>query len=81
MIVSVFIRSKYKCRWNTSSNRKVYTQSLLLTKLLDGFGENLTSTKYAKIVITSPDTALRDISDSLEKDLLLEADSGERSAL
>ena len=54
-------------------------QRLILTKLLDGFEGNLTSSKYAKIAKTSPDTALRDINDLVEKGILLKADSGGRS--
>ena len=54
-------------------------QRLILTTLLDGFEGNLTSSKYAKIAKTSPDTALRDINDLVEKGILLKADSGGRS--
>lgn len=54
-------------------------QRLILTKLLDGFEGNLTSSKYAKIAKTSPDTALRDIKHLVEKGILLKADSGGRS--
>ena len=54
-------------------------QRLILTKLLDGFEGNLTSSKYAKITKTSPDTALRDINDLIEKGILLKANSGGRS--
>ena len=54
-------------------------QRLILTKLLDGFEGNLTSSKYAKIAKTSPDTALRDINDLVEKGILLKATSGGRS--
>lgn len=54
-------------------------QRLILTKLLDGFDGNLTSSKYAKIAKTSPDTALRDIKDLVEKGILVKSDSGGRS--
>jgi DNA topoisomerase IA len=54
-------------------------QRLVLTKLLDGFEGNLTSSKYAKITKTSPDTALRDINDLIEKGILLKSNSGGRS--
>lgn len=54
-------------------------QRMILTKLLEGFEGNLTSSKYAKIAKTSPDTALRDINDLVKKGILLKADSGGRS--
>ena len=54
-------------------------QRLVLTKLLDDFEGNLTSSKYSKIAKTSPDTALRDINDLIEKGILLKSDSGGRS--
>ncbi len=64
---------------NNASKVTNERQRLILTKLLDGFEGNLTSSKYAKIVKTSPDTALRDINDLVEKGILLKADSGGRS--
>lgn len=54
-------------------------QRMILTKLLEGFEGNLTSSKYAKIAKTSPDTALRDINDLVKKGILLKSDSGGRS--
>ncbi|QHN65198.1 cell filamentation protein Fic [Bergeyella cardium] len=40
---------------------------------------NLTTSKYAKITKTSPDTALRDINDLLQKGVLKKSESGGRS--
>lgn len=54
-------------------------QKSIVTKLLDGFEGNLTSSKYAKITKTSPDTALRDINDLVKKGILRKSDSGGRS--
>ncbi len=54
-------------------------QKLIITKMLDGFTGNLTTSKYAKITKTSSDTALRDITDLLEKEILLKSGSGGRS--
>lgn len=51
----------------------------MLNKLLDGFDGNLTSTKWAKICKCSQDTALRDIRDLLEKQILQKLPSGSRS--
>ena len=64
---------------NNASKIASERQRLILTKLLDGFEGNLTSSKYAKIVKISPDTALRDINDLVEKGILIKSDSGGRS--
>ena len=64
---------------NNASKITNERQRLILTKLLDGFEGNLTSSKYAKITKTSPDTALRDINDLIEKGILLKSNSGGRS--
>lgn len=54
-------------------------QRLMLNKILDGFDGKLKSSKWAKISKCSPDTALRDIKDLIEKDILKQEDSGGRS--
>jgi len=54
-------------------------QRLILNKLLDGFEGKLTSTKWAKIAKTSHDTALRDITDLVERGILTKDESGGRS--
>ncbi len=64
---------------NNASKIASERQRLILTKLLDGFEGNLTSSKYAKIVKISPDTALRDINDLVEKGILIKSNSGGRS--
>src|SRR5690606_4241710 len=45
-------------------------QRAMLNKLLDGFEGKLTSSKWAKITGCSPDTALRDIQDLIERRIL-----------
>jgi len=50
----------------------------IVNRLLDGFEGKLTSSKYATIEKTSPDTALRDISDLIERGILAK-DGGGRS--
>ena len=45
-------------------------QKKLLNKLLDGFDGKLTSSKWAKIAKCSKDSAVRDINDLIEKDIL-----------
>lgn len=43
----------------------------MLNRLLDGFEGKLTSSKWAKLAKTSPDTALRDINDLVARDILV----------
>jgi Fic family protein len=54
-------------------------QRKMLNKLMDGFEGKLTSTKWAKIAKCSPDTALRDIQDLIEKGILEKEEGGGRS--
>lgn len=54
-------------------------QIKLLNKLLDGFEGKLTSSKWALIAKCSPDTALRDINDLLERGVLVKSESRGRS--
>jgi Fic family protein len=51
----------------------------ILNRLLDGFEGKLTSSKYAIIGKTSPDTALRDITDLVERGILTKDEGGGRS--
>lgn len=54
-------------------------QQKMLNKLMDGFDGNLTSSKWTKMTKTSQDTALRDITDLVNKGILVKAASGGRS--
>ena len=54
-------------------------QHLMLNKLLDNFEGKLTSSKWAKMVKCSSDTALRDIQDLMLKDILKKEELGGRS--
>jgi Fic family protein len=51
----------------------------MLNRLLDGFEGKLTSSKWAAIQKCSPDTALRDITDLLERGILVKDEGGGRS--
>lgn len=55
-------------------------QVKILNRMLDGFEVKLTTSKYAKICHTSQATALRDIQDLLERDVLIKNNSGGRSS-
>lgn len=54
-------------------------QRLVINKLLDGFEGKLKSSKWAEIAKCSPDTALRDIKDLIEKGILQQENQGGRS--
>jgi Fic family protein len=54
-------------------------QRTMLNKLLDGFDGKLNTSKWAKITKTSQDTALRDIQDLIEKQILVKEPGGGRS--
>jgi len=60
---------------NISNDR----QRMMLNKLMDNFEGNLTSSKWAKMTKVSPDTALRDITDLVNRGVLSKTDSGGRS--
>jgi Fic family protein len=53
-------------------------QRQMINRLLDGFEGKLTSSKWAKIEKCSPDTALRDINELVDKDIL-KSEGGGRS--
>lgn len=54
-------------------------QRLLINKLFDGFDGKLNSSKWAKIAKCSSDTALRDINDLINKNILEKENAGGRS--
>jgi Fic family protein len=54
-------------------------QRQMLNRLVDGFVGKLTTSKWAALAKTSQDTALRDISDLLERGILVREASGGRS--
>jgi Fic family protein len=54
-------------------------QKKIVNKLLDGFDGNLTTTKWSKIGKCSQDTALRDIQDLINKQVLYKLQGGGRS--
>ncbi len=54
-------------------------QQKMLNRFMDNFEGNLTTSKWAKITKSSQDTALRDITDLVNKGILIKAKSGGRS--
>ncbi|KAA2243072.1 Fic family protein [Chitinophaga agrisoli] len=54
-------------------------QRLMLNKLLDGFEGKFTSSKWAKMAKCSQDTAIRDIQDLIDRNILVKEPTGGRS--
>ncbi|QPB21143.1 Fic family protein [Rhizobium sp. 007] len=54
-------------------------QRKVINRLLDGFDGKLTSSKWAVLTKTSPDTALRDINDLVTRSILVKDEGGGRS--
>ncbi len=54
-------------------------QVKLINRLLDGFEGKLTSSKWAALAKCSPDSALRDINDLIERGILKKTEAGGRS--
>jgi Fic family protein len=68
------------CFWEAHANTPFNDrQRLMLNRLLDGFEGKLTSSKWAKITKSSQDTALRDISELVERAVLARDAGGGRS--
>jgi len=66
--------------WNRQSKTILNErQRNLINKLLDGFEGKLTSSKWAKIAKCSKDTAIRDINDLINKNILRKEAAGGRS--
>jgi len=61
---------------NTALNSR---QQYMVNSLLDDFFGNLTTSKWAKMTKSSPDTALRDIQDLIEKGILEKEPGGGRN--
>jgi Fic family protein len=70
---------KHKFWIKYSSETLNSRQILLINKLLDNFIGQLTTSKWAKIANCSQDTALRDIQDLVNKNILQKNPSGGRS--
>jgi Fic family protein len=66
--------------WNKHSKTIINErQKKLLNKLIDGFEGKMTSSKWAKIAKCSKDSAIRDINDLINKDVLQKEPAGGRS--
>jgi Fic family protein len=54
-------------------------QRKVINRLLDGFEGKMTSSKWAALTKSSPDTALRDINDLINRGILVREPGGGRS--
>ncbi len=74
---SVLVKARFwKIHSGGSLNER---QRNIINRLLDGFDGKLTSSKWAKLTKCSQDTALRDISDLLDRHILTRDEAGGRS--
>jgi Fic family protein len=74
---SVFRRAEF---WRTHATAPLnHRQRDMINRLLDGFDGKLSSSKWAIIEKCSPDTALRDIADLVERGVLRKDEGGGRS--
>jgi Fic family protein len=66
--------------WETFKDRPLNErQRKVINRLLDGFEGKLTSSKWAALTKSSPDTALRDINDLISKGIFVREPGGGRS--
>jgi len=78
---SVLVRVLFKANFWTKHSKTLINerQKKLLNMILDGFDGKLTSSKWAKIAKCSKDTAIRDINDLIDKNILQKESAGGRS--
>jgi len=77
ILIRVLLKADF---WSRNSKTRINErQKKVLNKLLDGFEGKLTSMKWAKITKCSKDTAIRDINDLINKDILQKESAGGRS--
>jgi Fic family protein len=74
---AVMLKASFWSHWSgTSMNER---QVMMLNMMLDGFEGNLTNKKWVAMNKCSPDTALRDIKDMVDRGVLVSAGAGGRS--
>ena len=77
MLEAVLVKARF---WEAQAGQSLNErQRTVINRLLDGFEGKLTSSKWAKLTKCSQDTALRDISDLLERQILTKDEAGGRS--
>ncbi|MDX2164496.1 MAG: DUF4172 domain-containing protein, partial [Gammaproteobacteria bacterium] len=77
LLSTVLHKAKF---WETHSHKGLNTRQIaMLNKLFDGFEGNLTSSKWAKMMKCSQDTASRDINHLISLKILIKSDKSGRS--
>ena len=77
LLDSVLLKDRF---WKTHDGQLFNDrQRKVINRLLDGFEGKATSSKWAKLTKCSADTALRDINDLIDKDVLAREEAGGRS--
>lgn len=77
ILAAVLIKASF---WKAHANEPFSErQRKVINRLLDGFEGKLTSSKWAKLTNCSQDTALRDITDLLDRRILKKDEAGGRS--
>ena len=77
LLETVLNKSKF---WDQHSKKIINKRQIaMLNILFDGFKGNLTSSKWAKIMKCSQDTAARDINSLIEQNILIRGSGGGRS--
>ncbi|MBG0792459.1 Fic family protein [Methylocystis sp. H62] len=77
ILASVLRKARF---WDAHAGERLNDrQRTIINRLLNGFEGKLTSSKWAKLAKCSQDTALRDIDDLLERDILIKDAAGGRS--
>jgi Fic family protein len=77
ILAAVLVKAEFwKVHAGASFNDR---QRKVINRLLDGFEGKLTSSKWAKLTKCSQDTALRDISDLVDRNILTKNEAGGRS--
>jgi len=78
---STLTRVLFKANFWTKHSTAIINdrQKKLLNRLLDGFDGKMTSSKWSKIAKCSKDSAIRDINDLINKDILQKEAAGGRS--
>lgn len=77
LLETVLSKAKF---WEQHSKKTLNKRQIcMLNILFDGFRGNLTSSKWAKMMKCSQDTATRDINNLIEQNILIKSPSGGRS--
>jgi Fic family protein len=74
---AVMLKASFWNHWSGASMNE--RQVMMLNMMLDGFEGNLTNKKWVAMNKCSPDTALRDIKDMVDRGVLVSAGAGGRS--